>query len=370
MKRFTRTAVAVAGAALVVAPATSANADDGSRSGHGGDDTITTVATGLSGPRQLNEYRGDQLVVAESDSGEVSSVDPHTGAVHTLLSGLFSPSGVDYENGLLYVTVGEAAAPPGEMAPAVPPGAASSALLIAKPDGTILHTVDLLAYELANNPDGQPQFDQNGAPYDALSNPFSVLAQDDRILVADAGANDVLSVDPDNGKISTFFVPPVVDVPGCENANPGITGCDPVPTGVTEGPDGNIYVSTLGALTPGAGRVYVLSPSGKVLRMIDGLDPMTGIAVDSHGTIYVSNLLEGAPEGQPGPDFDPTTVGQVTRIECDGTMSTSQVTMPSGLVISDGQLYASAWSVASMIGMADAGQVVSIGAGTFVPVAG
>src|SRR3954449_2547997 len=121
MKRFTRTAVAVAGAALVVTPATAAHADDG---GHGGNDTVSTVAGGLGGPLQLNEYRDDQLVVAESDSGEVSAVDPHTGEVHTLLSGLFSPTGVDYDDGRLYVTVGGADAGPGEPPPVIPPGAA------------------------------------------------------------------------------------------------------------------------------------------------------------------------------------------------------------------------------------------------------
>ena len=91
--------------------------------------------------------------------------------------------------------------------------------------------------------------DENGEdqPVDTLSNPFSVLVQPGRVLVADAGANDVLAVDTESGEISTFFVPPVVtETPECEAAenNPGTVGCDPVPTEITEGPDGLVYLDS------------------------------------------------------------------------------------------------------------------------------
>jgi sugar lactone lactonase YvrE len=376
MKRFRRTAVVVAGAALVVVPATAASAGGGG--GHGGsdgDDAVTTVASGLSGPRQLSEYRHDRAVVAESDSGEVSAVDLDTGEVETLVSGLFAPNGVDYEDGYLYIAVGEAQAPPGEEAPVVPEGAATSALLVADRHGTVVHTVDLLEYELDENPDGQEQFDAAGAPYDALSNPFAVLAQEHRVLVADAGANAVLSVDRHTGDVETFFVPPVLDLPGCMNAQPDVTGCDPVPTGIAEGPHGLLYVSTLGAEVPGAGRVYVLDCWGNQVGVIEDLTAPTGIEVGRHGTVYVSHVLEGAPEGEgpPPADFDPTTVGEITRIDRDGSRSTSQVTMPTGLLLHHGALYASAWSVASFVappGAPPQGEVVRVGSGTFTAQSG
>jgi hypothetical protein len=305
----------------------------------------------------------------------VSSVDLHTGEVETLLTGLFSPQGVDYADGYLYVAVGEAAAPPGEEAPPVPEGAATSSLLVAEPGGAIVHTVDLLAHELAENPDGQPQFDAEGAPYEALSNPFAVLAQEDRVLVADAGANAVLSVDPHSGDVETFFVPPVLDLPGCMNAQPTVRGCDPVPTGIAEGPHGLLYVSTLGAEVPGAGRVYVLDCWGHQVGVIEGLDSPSGIEVGRRGTVYVSNVLQGAPEGEgpPPADFDPGTVGEITRIARDGSRSTSQVTMPTGLLLQHGELYASAWSVAAFVappGAPPQGEVVRVGPGTFTGQAG
>lgn len=356
MRHYMTAAAAAAAMALVVTPAT-ASADNGD--GHDGE-PITTIATGLDGPRQLSDYRGDRLVVAESDSGEVSSVDLDSGEVETLLTGLGIAQGVDYEDGRLYVAVGEG--PPGEGA--APPADVPRAVVIeAEPGGDIIRSFDLLQFELDNNPDGQVQF-VNGAPVDALSNPFSVLAQDERLLVSDAGANVVLSIDLDDGEISEFFVPEVItDTPECANAqnNPGTTGCDPVPTEITEGPDGRLYVGSLAAESPGAARVYVLDQDGKQVDVIKGLTSITGVAVDRHGTVYAADLLEGAPEEMPPPaGFDPATVGELTRIDDDGDRSTAQVTMPTGLEIEDGELYASAWSIAGFLGLTGRGEVQRI----------
>jgi DNA-binding beta-propeller fold protein YncE len=333
---------------------------------------VTTVAGGLDGPRQVSDYKGHQLVVAESDSGEVSAVDPRTGTVTTLLTGLFAPQGVAYDDGLLFVALGGPPPPdePGAVQPA--PGQTTSALVVAKPDGTIVRTIDLKAYELAHNPDRQLQFLPDGSAPDSLSNPYSVLVQDRRILVADAGANDVLAIDRRTWAISTFFVPKVVtpaEDPACNQPenDPGTVGCDPVPTSIVQGPDGRLYVSTLGALAPGAARVYVLDQRGHVVRTIKGLSNATGVAVDDHGTVYVTDLLQGAPEGPPAAGFDPATVGQVVRVDRHGHRTYSQVTMPNGLLFEDGRLWASGWSIAGQLGQQHAGQVVRIGSNTFGP---
>jgi DNA-binding beta-propeller fold protein YncE len=367
----------VAAAAIMVlgaAPSVASASDDPAA---GDDGPATTLAGGLDGPRQLDAYLNGRFVVAESDTGEVSSVDPETGDVKTLLSIKGDPQGVDYERGRLYVTLGEVGPPPDEpQGPPPPPDRIGSALLVADTDGKVLDTIDLLAYELAHNPDGQPQFDDKGMPFDALSNPFAVEVDGNRIFVADAGANDVLLIDRGTGKISTFFVPPRVspdDVAVCatQQANPGVVGCDPVPTGVKVGPDGKIYVSTLGAEAPDAARIYVLSPSGKVVDRIDDLNSVAGIAVDTDGTVYASELLEGAPAEDPPPaGFDPATVGQVVRIGPHGGRSYAQVTMPSGLEIQHGRLYASAWSIAGFLGLKSAGELVRVHNDAFVKSSG
>ena len=207
--------------------------------------------------------------------------------------------------------------------------------------------MDLLQYELVVNPDRQTQVDANNVPVDSLSNPYSVLVQHERVLVADAGANAVLSIDRHSGTISTFFVPPPVTDGACAGAEnnpasdeyPATVGCDPVPTGVAAGPDGLIYVSTLGGLTPGAGRVYVLDHHGTEVRRIEGLNPLTGIAVDCDGTVYVSELSGDVPIESVAPG---TPVGRIVRIDAEGNRTYAAVTLPQGLAIDGGQLYASA----------------------------
>ena len=200
-----------------------------------------------------------------------------------------------------------------------------------------------------------------------MSNPFAVLGRRGTgfVFVADAGANAVLSV-AKSGKVRTFFVPPLVTTGDCKNApnnHPNDPkGCDPVPTGLAYGPGGKLYVSTLSAEAEGQGRVYVLnSRTGKVLNVIGGFTAPTGVAVGPHGAVYVSELLHNAPQGDPPPGFDPSTVGRIVRVAPDGTRTYAAVTMPIGLVWHDGALYSTAWSVAGLfLGIPDAGQVVKV----------
>jgi hypothetical protein len=384
MRRWRSAAVAAAAVALVAQP-TTAGADSG---GGGADDTVVSIAKeGLQGPRQLNDYRGDNVVVAESDSGEVSSVDLSSGAVENLLTFGWpgspgNPQGVDYADGRLFVALGEIGGgpeagppPPVQLPPAGTPvprctkastAPVAEALVVAEPHGSVVQACDLLQYELVVNPDGQTQVDANSVPVDSLSNPYSVLVQDERILVADAGANAVLSINRGNGKISTFFVPPLVTDGACAGAEnnpasdkyPATVGCDPVPTGVASGPNGRIYVSTLGALTPGAARVYVLTPGGKEVRRIEGLNPLTGIAVDHEGVVYASELTGDTPIDMVDPTQPP--VGRIVRINKNGDLSYAPVGLPQGLEFKNGKLYASALSL-----VPDGGQVVRVGLGAF-----
>ena len=364
MRRWGAAAVAAGVVVLGVPSAAQADHDDT-------DDPVTTVATGLGGPRQINDYEDDDLVVAESDTGEVSRVHLPSGEVETLLSGLPTPQGVAYDDGLLYVALGAAA--PDEEPPPAEGELQGSSLIVAEPGGEVVETYDLLAYELEENPDEQEQFAEDGTPFDALSNPFAVQVQEDRILVADAGANALLAIDRDSGEISTLFVPPQVspdEVPECAEAqaNPDAVGCDPVPTGIDE-ENGKLYLSTLGgAEAPGAARVYVLDQDGDEIRRIEGLTGVSGLTVDDDGDVYVSELFHGAPEEEPGPDFDPTPVGRVVKIEPDDDREAAAVTLPSGLEFEDGELYASAWSIAIFLGLEDRGEVVRIDGDAFTAI--
>jgi streptogramin lyase len=385
MKGTRAVAVAVAAVGLVAYP-TTAGADADSGTGQ-----VTPVAQGLEGPRQIDHFRGNSFLVAESDSGEISSVDSVTGAVQTLLTfgtpeSPSVPQGVDwtYERQLMAVALGETGGgpeapptqvelpPPGTPVPTCTPTTElPTAAAVALIDGRTLTarmSCDLLAYELVVNPDRQNPADEQGVAVDALSNPFGVLIQEQRVLVADAGANAILSIDQRDGRIKTFFVPPNVTDGPCAgepnnpagNGYPAAVGCDSVPTAVVQGPRGTIYVTTLGGLAPGAGRVYVLDSGGRLLRTITGLNAPTGIAVADDGTVYVSELFGETSAGEPDPSGPPP--GRVVRIAPDGTRSFSAVVLPQGLELYQGKLYGAALSLAP-----GAGQLVRIGSGSFGP---
>jgi hypothetical protein len=361
----------VTGLGLVAAAAGTPLAAADGRSGHR---NVKVIASGLEGPFGLQAVFGHDghrkgnrtgagrtFVVADNVAGQVTKIDKQ-GKLSTLITAP-GVSGVAAGLGKVFAVMGgpneEGTPPPGPFPP--------SSLVRAGSNGHHAEVIsDLLQYEMDHNPDGQVQF-VDGVPPDALSNPFSMNLSWFGLLVADGGANDVLKVNPWNGKVSTFFVPPTVtDVPACleagAQANPGTVGCDPVPTGIAVA-NGSVYVSTLGAEVPGAGRVYKLNPfTGEVRKVWKGLTAPTGVAVRPNGTIYVSEVLYGAPAGRVGQlakGFDPSTIGRITRIR-HGVQTHAAVTMPTGLQFTNGQLYSTAWSIASFFGIQGAGQVVQV----------
>ncbi|HET6482321.1 MAG TPA: ScyD/ScyE family protein [Actinoplanes sp.] len=326
---------------------------------------IRTITTKLDGPFGLDVLSSHAALVAESGSGKVTAVNLRSGAKTTVFSGIPGVAGVAAVGGKIFAVLGgpneEGTPPPSKFPP--------SALIMFDWKGKNARVVaDLLKYELKRNPDGQKQFDKAGKPYDALSNPFSLTATKWGLLVADGGANDVLRVDPWTGKVATFFVPPNPKTPAClakgAQANPGTVGCDPVPTGVAvRGP--YVYVSTLGAEKPGAATIFKLDGrSGKVLDKWTGFTSLTGVAVSPYGTIFASEVLFGAPAGNPPPGFDPSKVGRLTRIE-HGKVTHAAVTMPTGVQFTHGKLYATSWSIAGMLGIKDAGRLVEVSPSSF-----
>ncbi len=310
---------------------------------------VKVVAEGLNGPFEVSADRRGGLLVTEAFIGQVTRVNPRTGATTPVVTDVPGASGAIRFGKFVAIVTGEAD-------PAAPPPVPGSSVLLARPGGTAHQFADLMANELKKNPDGQIQFDENGVPLDALSNPFNIVRDrtgKGKFLVADGGGNVVLRVGR-HGKVSTLFVPRVVRTGECaERPNNTVDGfgCDPVPTGLAYGPRGRLYVSTLGGEAPGAGRVYVLNPrNGKVLKVYRGLTSPTGVAVSPRGTVFTSHVLES----------------QITRIGIHGSRRVAQVTMPVGLLWRHGALYSSAFALAEDPG---AGQVVKVRGAAFGPAA-
>ncbi len=238
---------------------------------------LTPIGGDFASPLHLAFGPGKSLYVADAFTASIQKIKLRTGVRTTLFQGSQPVPGVDVGrkgNIVATLSIGD---------PAVP---LPTSLIGVNQAGKSWKLADLLAYEVANNPDGQ----NPNAP-DSQSNPYSVLALDGRTIVADAGANDLLSVR--HGKVSTLTVFPTFQAEGCQLNNNGDTSCDPVPTDVEIGPDGFLYVSGLGAEVEG--HIYKVNRhTGQIVQTWGGLPPLTGIAVAGDGTIYASSIFAGA----------------------------------------------------------------------------
>ncbi|MFL6136432.1 MAG: ScyD/ScyE family protein [Frankiaceae bacterium] len=328
----------------------------------------TVVVSGLNNPRQLSLLSGqDVLLVAEAGrggsactgSGQDQTCVGATGAISAVLgpqtasstkplriverllsgagpdgSGAVGSDGVSART-LNRIYVQMTWAPP-DVIPQGLPGDQAGKLLRTRPFGPKASVADLAAHEAAHDPDHQG-FD---------SDPYAVLVLPHRILVADAAGNDILSVDPRTGRISTFAVLPNINEGACKGApnDAGTVGCDAVPTSLAVGPHGAIYVGGLGGEAPGTGRVWRLNPrTGNVQWTWRHLTTVTGVAVDRWGAIYASELFGGS---------DPDLPGAVVKIPRYGNRTTRQVPLPAGLAVDRWRnVYVSAFSLAPATGL-------------------
>jgi hypothetical protein len=337
-----RTSLVVAtGVALAatagIAPATASGGQGGA------EPVVRVIASGLDNPRQLS-YDDGRLYVAEAGRGGKKCIGEGpegetcvglTSAVtkiywnggawkhHRVVRGL--PSGAAPDGGFATGVDGVSAlhgelwgvetfAPPEAGVPTSPPWNKLGKLLNIS-HGKARIAADITAVELKHNPHKA----------NIESNPYAVLAlPDGRKIVADAAGNDLVVVSP-HGKARPFTVFPDHDKR------------ESVPTSLALGPDGNLYVGELNGVTqkPTA-RVWKVDPwTGKILGWKSGFGPISGIAFNDHGDLYVSQLFQGV----------------VTKVS-HGKRTNVKVPFPAGLAVDpyDGKVYVSAWSIADRDG--------------------
>jgi glucose/arabinose dehydrogenase len=208
------------------------------------------------------------------------------------------------------------------------------------PNGRFRLNEDLAGYEADNNPDG----------FVPDSNPYGLLALPGRVIVADAGGNDLIQVAA-NGEISTLAVFDRIPRPG-----PGPTSVQAVPTTVALGPDGDLYVGVLtgGPFTVGLANVYRVPADGGIPEVAySGFTNIIDIAFGPDGSLYVLEIARNAI-----PNFGGG--GRLVRIDPDGTqtdvISGPPLIAPGGVAIGeDGALY-----ITNMSTSATAGAVLRI----------
>jgi len=226
---------------------------------------------------------------------------------------------------------------------------------------------DIAAFERDNDPDKNEPRDPSDTEPTTDSNPYAMtMKSDGTLLVADAGANDVVAVD-DTGTVSLVSALPfrMVDPPPfivCQPGQDPSTGCvppgqqipmQPVPTAVEVVPAAlpapvgtdNVYIGQLtGFPFPvGGANVYTVNGNSDPHDNLDvayqNLTNIIDTAIAPDGTVYV---LEFASNGLLDPNPQPALI----QIRTDGTRkallngSDGDLVAPGGVAVGpDGMVY-------------------------------
>ncbi len=204
------------------------------------------------------------------------------------------------------------------------------------PDGAQLATVstldrhgnletagDLSVFEEINNPDGRR----------VDSDPFGIFADEDgSMVVADAGANNVVRVAAD-GTVTLLA-----------NPAPRVLPDDPdyesVPTSVVRGPDGAYYFTELTGYpnVPGTARVLRFRPGMEPQVYEQGFTSLVDVLFDERGRLVVLELAKNGIYNPPD-----TRTGRLVRVERDGSHTVlAEMVNPGGVAMTGpGEFYVS-----------------------------
>lgn len=215
--------------------------------------------------------------------------------------------------------------------------------------GEVSIIADLAAYEVANNLDGT----------DVNSNLYMIAnAGGGNILVADAGANVIYTVNRDSGEITAAaVVPGLTELTGIE-PTPDMGSGQPVPTSVTIGADGTVYVAVLRENWPAeAPSILVMAADGTFSPFATDqpLAFTVSLTAGPDGNLYASQLFGEMTAQGPGP-------GRVVRIDAAGAVTSvvEGIMMPHGVAFdAQGNLHVAINTLMSGPGM-PAGQVIRI----------
>ncbi len=330
-----RALAALAGtSALAFAGALPAQAGAGGTAGHEGtarSSRITTIASGLHGPRGLAIINKRKSIVGQDD-GTISRVVKHPGmpaSVTTLThvpASFIAPAVAAGRHHTVWILTAGGA-----------PGTGAATLYKWRPGWPAPKVVaDIGAYQ-QTDPDPYNLADDPGE-----SDPYGVTALKHGVLVADAANNDLLRVSG-HGKVHTVarLKPRVVITPSGlptdpEDPAPPPPAGTPIPaeavaTSVTVGSDGFWYVGELRGFpaTPGTSEIWRIKPgstnavcdpthprAGHCKRYLDGLTSIVDLAPAPNGRLYALEISKASwlqMEGQLG-SGGPVTPGALFKV--------------------------------------------------------
>ncbi len=195
---------------------------------------------------------------------------------------------------------------------------------------------DLAKFELSNDPDH----------HGLVSNPYSFIIKDRTAYVIDAGANDFLSVGLDGNGVALQAVFPNRIV-----TNPFTSkdySMQSVPTSVTIGPDGALYIAELTGFPypSNEARIYRITPGKEPEVYVDGFTQIIDLVFDTKGNLYVLEYATQSLALALGGVVNNT--GALIRVAPDGTRETlaSDIVSPNSVRIgTDNAIYISDYSV-------------------------
>ena len=320
---------------------------------------LPSVATGLNNPRHIAFTSDGTLYIAEAGQGgdieaqgpfgpvkagqtaQISAVAPD-GTQSVVVPDLVSmdggfgqiegPTSVLVTDDSYWISLGMGMDEP------LVDGALTMAIVeLDKASGEVKQSIDMSAYEKANNPDGSQE---------TVSNPAALaLSADGTLYIADASGNTVFTWTPDVG-LQLFASWPVTD------ADP-----QSVPTSLAVGPDGDVYIGFLSGFPfpPQGARIERYGADGTLEETYSGLTLVTDVLVTADGTLYAVELANGF--GDSG--YNANTGRVVKVVNGDIGVVLDGLNYPYGIAQDpDGNLFV---TVDSAFLAPDSGKVVPVG---------
>jgi hypothetical protein len=274
--------------------------------GAGGEGPCITMGSGVEGC-----FGETSAVTLVDDEGQQRILDGVAGFVEETGEGVGIHDLTIDDDGNIYAVVG-LGADPAERDATGEAGETLGTVIKIDDEGGYSIVADLAEFEAVNNPDGSDPPD---------SNPYGIAWDGQDLIVADAGANNVLRVSLD-GEVELVAVLPqrMVDAPPFIPADQ--IPMESVPTNVEVGPDGNYYVTELtGFPFPvGGAVVHQITPDGDVSVYAEGFTNLGDLAIDADGNIWVLEILAGGLLNA-DPEDPSTLASRIVKIATDGTQS-------------------------------------------------
>jgi hypothetical protein len=238
--------------------------------------------------------------------------------------------------------------------------------LLSTPPGKVAprRIADLAAFEAAHNPDRGAGPGPSYAQPSIDSNPYALVSYRGGYAVVDAAGNDLLWVSP-SGAVSVLAVFPTraVRLTSAERRQhrpraPAVLHVQSVPSSVTVGPDGALYVGefTGWPYRIGTARIWRVVPGKKPSVSASGFTNISDIAFEGRDLL----VLEMASKGL----LNTAAPGALIRVASNGTrtvVASTGLVAPTGLAVTNHSIYISNYGTSPASGSGPHGRLVRLG---------